>query len=169
MDIRQLSAEDAEIFQALRLFALQESTTAFGSSFEEERDRSHVQIASFLTGSRERLTLGAFVNQQLAGIVRIGRETSLKERHRGFIRSMYVLPQHRGLGIGTVLLQEALNIAATWRGLQQLTLTVTAGNESAIAVYSKVGFIECGRAPSALYVEGVYYDEIQMVKQNGAV
>jgi RimJ/RimL family protein N-acetyltransferase len=163
LHIRPLSAEDASTFQALRLAALQESPTAFSSSFDEEVDRTLMQVASFLAGSPERVILGAFTGQQLIGIVGVGREAALKERHRGFIRSMYVSPQGRGRGVGTALLQQALAVASEWAGVEQLTLAVTAGNEPAIAVYLNAGFVEYGRAPRALCIGDAYYDEVQMV------
>jgi hypothetical protein len=39
MEIRQLSGEDAEMYRALRLRGLDESPTAFGSSYAEEVGR----------------------------------------------------------------------------------------------------------------------------------
>jgi len=84
MNIRLLTPADAQAFQALRLSALLDSPTAFGSSHEEECDRPLVQVADSLRPEAGRQVLGAWVEGQLVGIVGVGREGGLKERHRGF-------------------------------------------------------------------------------------
>lgn len=169
MLIRPLTADDAESFRNFRLLALQESPTSFGSSHEEESDRSLAQIASFLVDSPERVVFGAFVDASLAGLCGVGRETALKERHRGFIRSMYVAPEQRGRSLGDQLLRCACERAAQWPGLEQLTLAVSVGNESALALYLRQGFTVYGRAPRALRIGSIYVDELLMVKHLGPV
>jgi RimJ/RimL family protein N-acetyltransferase len=168
MHIRRLNSEDAAPFLELRLQALLESPTSFGSSFEEERDRSQAQVAQFLSGSSERAVIGAFQSEELIGIVGVGRETALKQRHIAFIRSMYVTAPSRGLRLGTALIAEALKVAFGWIGLQQLTLAVNASNASAIALYTRAGFVVFGRHPNALFVNGSYHDELHMVRQSAA-
>ncbi|MEB0032270.1 GNAT family N-acetyltransferase [Undibacterium sp. RTI2.1] len=163
MQIRRLLASDAVAFQKLRLFGLQESPTAFGSSYEEEVDRSTPEIAKSLEEQVGKTIFGAFANHTLLAIVAVGRETSIKGRHRGFIRSVYVEPSVRGQGIGKALMQHAMKFARTMPDLRQVTLTVTDGNHAAITTYLALGFKICGTAPEALYVDGKYYDEVQMV------
>lgn len=163
MRIRRLLPADAGAFQDLRLRGLLESPTAFGSSYEEEVDRSIPAIAASLAEGTGRNMFGALIDNQLVGVVGVGREPALKQLHRGFIRSMYVAPQARGRGIGKALMQEAVHFARAMPGLRQLTLTVTAGNSAALATYKGFGFKVYGTAPAALQVQGIYYDEIQMV------
>ena len=106
---------------------------------------------------------GAFIDTRLVGVVGVGRESGVKEEHRGFIRSMYVAPEVRHQGIGTALMARAIQFAKAMPGLRQLTLAVTAGNTPAIATYENFGFVVCGTAPEALFVNSRYYDELQMV------
>lgn len=168
MQIRRLVAEDARVYQEFRLAALQECPTAFSSSFEEERNRSQAQVAHFLSGSPEQVFFGAFSQNRLVGAVRVGRESALKVQHTGFIRSMYVAPSSRGRGIGAAILHEALAMAAGWIGLEQLSLSVTAISTPAIALYLHAGFVECGRMPRAIFVDGSYHDELHMVRFQSA-
>jgi RimJ/RimL family protein N-acetyltransferase len=164
MQIRRLDSSDAAAYQTLRLRALRESPTAFGSSYEEECDTPIEVIAGFLAAGSNRDTFGALIKEQLVGMIGIGRESGRKERHKGFIRSMYVAPDHRGKGVGRRLLSEALAFAESTPELQQVTLAVTAGNVAAITLYESMGFRPFGVAPAALLVEGVFHDEIQMVR-----
>ncbi|NBQ92086.1 MAG: GNAT family N-acetyltransferase, partial [Betaproteobacteria bacterium] len=53
---------------------------------------------------------------------------------------------------------------AAWDGVEQITLSVTASNHAAVGLYQSVGFVEVGRMPRALRVDGVYYDELNMVR-----
>jgi RimJ/RimL family protein N-acetyltransferase len=163
MHIRRLGPSDAADFQELRLRGLSESPTAFGSSYEEEASRPIPAIAASLAEDSGRNMFGAFMDTKLVGVVGVGRETSLKERHRGFVRSMYVAPEARRQGVGKALMRVAVDFAKSMPGLRQLTLAVTAGNSAAITTYEGFGFRVCGTAPEALHVQGRYYDELQMV------
>ena len=167
MNLRKLHAADSESFFKLRLHGLQESPSAFGSSYDEEKDRTIEQIDEHLDGSNERVFVGAFDEEHLVGIVGVGREQGVKERHIAFLRSMYVSPIARGKGLGRRLVVAALHRAATWDGVLQITLAVTASNEPAVYLYRSVGFREVGRMPRALLHEGEYFDELSMVYDTG--
>ncbi len=164
MVIRGLGPDDAAAYLALRLLALRESPTAFGTSYEEEVGRSLDEVRRALHTAFGWNLLGAFIGEALVGMARLDREESLKERHRASLRSMYVHPAHRRAGVGRVLVQEQLDIAHTMPGLRQITLAVTAGNAPAISLYESFGFTSYGVAPEALCVAGAYYDEVQMVR-----
>lgn len=57
----------------------------------------------------------------------------------GHVTQICVAPQLRGRGLGKALMQEcARNLAQ--RGYQMLTLTVTASNQNAVALYERMGF-----------------------------
>ena len=81
---------------------------------------------------------------------------------------MYVQPQRRGVGLGRRLLGLALDCAAGWVGVEQITLAVTTRNVAAQALYRSAGFVEYGVAPRALCVAGSYHDESLLVKHLGA-
>lgn len=66
------------------------------------------------------------------------------------------------LGVGSALFQYALAFARETGVLKNMWLDVRADNERAIALYQKFGFAQIGRRKNALFVNGVYYDEILM-------
>lgn len=69
MNIRRLRASDAPAFQALRLYGLKESPSAFGSSFEEEQTRTIQQVEHHLEGTQERVFFGSFADGGLLGMI----------------------------------------------------------------------------------------------------
>jgi ribosomal protein S18 acetylase RimI-like enzyme len=164
MQIRRLNPSDASAFQTLRLQALRECPSAFSSSYEEEYETPITVIAGRLAPESGRDMFGAFSGTELVGTVGFGREEALKLAHKGFIRGMYVSAPFRNQGIGRQLVSHALEHAASLSGVRQVTLTVTASNLAAIALYKKMGFTAFGLEPAALLVNGEFHDEIYMVR-----
>lgn len=163
MLIRLLVPSDAFAFQALRLAALRECPSAFSSSYEEECTTPLAVIEARLAADSGRNVFGAFDGADLVGMVVIGREDAQKLRHKAGIRGMYVCASQRGKGVGKLLLEQALACAASMQGLRQVNLSVTASATAAVALYSSMGFVVFAHEPGALLVDGVLYDDMQMV------
>lgn len=164
MLIRRLAPPDAFAFHALRLAALRECPSAFSSSYEEECETPLTIIAARLAPDSGRDVFGAFDGAELAGMVVIGREEARKLRHKASIRGMYVCASQRGKGVGRRLLEQALDCAAAMPGLLQVNLSVTASQSAAVALYQAMGFTVFAREPGALMVDGVLYEDMQMVR-----
>lgn len=81
-------------------------------------------------------------------------------RHTGKL-GLGVIKSHRGRGIGTKLLQLAIEDAYE-KGRTRIELDVFASNTNAHALYRKLGFVEEGRQQKARYLDGVYDDFILM-------
>lgn len=162
MLIRRLLPSDAAAFQALRLASLRECPSAFSSSWEEECD---TPLAAIQDNLALRNIFGAFDGDALAGFVGAGREAQLKTRHKAYIRAMYTAPAHRGKGAGRMLMEQAIACASAMEGVTQITLAVTVGKVAALALYESLGFVAYGHELHALCIDGVFYDEIQMVRE----
>ena len=162
--IRQLERTDAQEFQRLRLFALQNNSTSFGSSFEEEVKKSLEQFEVFIDSTNERVFWGAFEDDKLIGMVGLGREDGVKTEHKGFIRSMFVDPSARKRGVASELIGTAINYSEVQMKLEQLTLAVNSTNIEAINLYKKFRFVEYGIEPNALKIEGKYFAEVLMYR-----
>jgi len=159
MEIRRLtSLEDAEKYRSLRLEALQNSPESFASSFEEEKDLTIHNIKDRLQ-SNDSFTYGAFEDRELVGIITLYKEKVYKLSHRAHIGAMYVSPANRSLGIGTVLMDEAITKAKEIEGLEQVYLAVVSTNEPAKKLYSSLGFEVFGTEKRGLRLENNrYYD-----------
>ena len=66
------------------------------------------------------------------------------------------------LGIGSIAMQAMIDFAKSTNFLRTLSLEVREGNERAIALYQRFGFVEVGRHKARINVRGTYYDEILM-------
>lgn len=163
MKVRPLTEADAAAFQALRLEGLQDTPTAFSSSYEEEVDRPLDVVAERLAPTDDRVVFGAFEGDALQGVLGLLRMHHLKERHKAVIWGMYVTPAARGHGLARTLMDTALARARAMPGLRQVLLGVEAGNRSALALYATCGFRPYGTEPKALVVDGVARDELFMV------
>ncbi len=147
MEIRRLNPEDAVLYKALRLEALQNHPEAFGSDYEAEKDRPVDQYATRFQ-SEQTATFGAFHEAQL-----------VKMRHRANLFAMYVTPRARKQQVGRQLVQEALRALEERPWIEQVHLSVVRTNEAAKALYRSLGFESYAIEPRALKVDDTYHDE----------
>jgi RimJ/RimL family protein N-acetyltransferase len=161
--LRELGPDDVDAYRPLRLEALQETPSAFASSFEEESARDPATLRERLRAGPDQAVFGAFLDGRLVGTSAIFRLPRLKERHKAFLVGMYVAPAARRTGLGRALVAAVLERARTMPGLRQVLLGVEAGNAPARALYEAFGFEAFGYERDALVVDGAAYDEIHMV------
>ena len=69
-----------------------------------------------------------------------------------------------GQGIGRALLAEFDRLARQLPGLEQVVLSVTAGNAHAVRLYEGAGFVRYGLQPRAIKVDGQYHDKALMIR-----
>jgi putative acetyltransferase len=77
---------------------------------------------------------------------------------------MMVLDDWQGQGIGSALLQAALDLADQWLNLLRLELTVYTDNTAAIALYKKFGFEIEGTNRNAAFRAGKFVDTLMMAR-----
>ncbi|MHC2333866.1 GNAT family N-acetyltransferase [Bradyrhizobium sp. USDA 4454] len=160
IQIRRLLPADAALYREIRLEALRVSPEAFGSAYETESAYPVEWFADRLT--RGAVILGAFRGDEIAGIVGFVTAEGPKQRHKGELVSMYVRPAARRGGVGRLLVEAALELAA--ETVERVLIAVVKGNEQAHRLYRSAGFVEYGLEQRALKIEGRYYDDILMAK-----
>jgi ribosomal protein S18 acetylase RimI-like enzyme len=164
MLIRILTEEDLDALWSIRLRSLQENPEAFGSTYDETLQRGKESLRQRLRQPHAASCfLGAFDDERLVGIVAYVREAGTKGQHKGYIISMYVMPEQRGRGIGKALLAEAIALARALPGLDQLLLAVVTVNTAARQLYHSLGFEVYGLEPRALKQGDQYWDEELMI------
>nr|WP_237167850.1 GNAT family N-acetyltransferase [Paenibacillus yonginensis] len=95
MEIRVLTAEDAEIYREIRLRSLKENPEAFLTTYEREQNLPIEELRQKIKATEHQFTLGAFMDGELAGIVTFVRESRAKITHKGNVFAMYVSPEFR--------------------------------------------------------------------------
>ncbi|QOZ33743.1 GNAT family N-acetyltransferase [Bradyrhizobium sp. CCBAU 53421] len=160
IEIRRLLPADAALYRDIRLEALRLSPEAFGSAYETESIHPVGWFAERL--ERGAAILGAFQGSELAGIVGFVREVGPKRQHKGALVGMYVRQAARRAGVGRLLVDAALELAA--QSVELVQLVVVKGNEPACRLYRRAGFVEYGLEQHALKIGGRYYDDILMAK-----
>lgn len=69
---------------------------------------------------------------------------------------------YRDKGYGTEAIRLILEYGFKYLNLYNIKLDVMGFNERAIACYKKCGFKECGRRRKCKYINGKYYDSVEM-------
>jgi ribosomal protein S18 acetylase RimI-like enzyme len=159
--IRALGALDLPAFRVMRLDALRLHPRAYGSSYDEESEYTLDDFAARWPTAPGML-LGAFADDRLIGFTGMQVPQKIKQRHKGFIYSVYVDAAFRRRGVAEGLMTAAI-MAAHKAGLRYVWLTVAAENENARQLYERLGFRRFGTEPRGLLVDGAFVDEDMMV------
>jgi putative acetyltransferase len=77
---------------------------------------------------------------------------------------MTVRDDWQGKGVGTALMEAALDLADNWLNLKRLELTVYADNAAGIALYEKFGFEIEGTHRCFAFRNGEYVDACSMAR-----
>jgi ribosomal protein S18 acetylase RimI-like enzyme len=162
--IRRLRAEsptDITQYWQVRNQGLKEFPDAFTTSHEEGAATAPEKLAKRFGGENsDDFVIGAFsATDKLLGCTGFERETRTKQRHKGKVIGMYVIPDARGTGLGRKILAALLLEAKQLDGLEQIILSVTHSNEGARLLYISMGFVTFGIERNAIKVGQNYYDK----------
>lgn len=145
--VHRLRAHHWRRWRELRLRALAESPESFSSTYEENvrfsdetwRERAH----AFATPAGDR---AMFVAIDHASGVWIGCAGGYVDTDGTTnLISMWVAPEHRGRGFGRSLVEAVIDWARA-AGHDWLRLDVVRGRDSAVRLYSRLGFRPTGRS-----------------------
>jgi ribosomal protein S18 acetylase RimI-like enzyme len=142
--IHPITPAAAATFKAVRLRALRDSPSAFGSTYAREvlfSDEDWQRRAAQFHGERA-IGFLAFDGDDPSGIVAAFLEE--KDPAEAHLISMWVAPTHRRRGIGRLL----VNVVIEWaqsKAAQTLHLMVTSSNDLAVRFYERLGFVKTGK------------------------
>ncbi len=164
VEICKLGLSDAEDYRTLMFHGYEHCPQAFTSTVE---DRAALPLSWWeerlgRSSNPSSAVIGARRDGDLCGVVGISYYARQRVRHKAKLFGVYVRESDRGLGIGGKLIDVALDELRRRDGIEIVQLSVTASNEAAQALYRKKGFVEYGREPDAIALDGGYLDKIFM-------
>jgi RimJ/RimL family protein N-acetyltransferase len=167
MHIRILTINDAVAYHSFRLEGLRLYPDAFRSAYEDDVKKPLAWAQKRIVPSSDNpdgFVLGAFdeADDQLIGATSLETSAALKVKHCAHVLGMLVAPAHAGKGIGGELLKALINKASAISYVEQLHLTVTSTNATAIALYEHHGFTHDGIERRALKIGEQYFDKLHM-------
>jgi RimJ/RimL family protein N-acetyltransferase len=169
IELRPLEYADLESFIELQRKALEHAPELFGSDYDWVQSLSILNIEQRFTkylSYPSNFILGAFHRQiDLVGMVGFSSDHhSSKLRHKARVWSMFVIPEFRGRGLATMLMESVIDTAHTVLDCEQIQLAVSTQNVASYSLYLRLGFAVYGTEVHALKVGPEYVDEYLMVK-----
>jgi RimJ/RimL family protein N-acetyltransferase len=166
MTIIALTAQHALQYRDLMLHGYEHAADAFTSTPQE---RAELPLSWWAERIADPQGLGiafaAMDEDRLVGTVALEFSSKPKTRHKAHLIGMYLLPSHRGHGLGRKLVDKALAHAAQQPGVLVVTLTVTEGNTPAVALYEAAGFRAFGVEPMAIRTPSGFKAKVHMWKE----
>jgi GNAT superfamily N-acetyltransferase len=141
--LRAISAADKDLYRETRLRALQDTPSAFGSTYAREAaftDAEWQQRAANLA-SGHAIGYLALDGDLACGLIAALPSEEIPNCYT--VVSMWVAPTHRRLGVGTLLI-DGIKEWAESRNAHELRLMVTSNNPSAMDFYLRNGFTPTG-------------------------
>ena len=152
-------------FRDVRLRALLDTPSAFGSTYERERELSDTEwMGRAIRWNGER-GVGFLAIDEGIGCGMVGSILDEDDATVATLVSMWTAPTHRRRGIARRLV-DAVTAWARSRDVAVMRLMVTSNNAAAIAFYEQLGFACTGR--SEPYPNDASLVELEMLRWLGA-
>ena len=163
--IREAEAEDAaELVTFLNCVSLETDFTSLDGDGILLTSEEMEVFLNKQASSDNQITLLAFLNDKIAGIVNITADQRKRVRHIGDL-FIVIGKRYWNNGLGSLLIEGAIEWAQASGILRRLQLTVQTRNQAAVHLYQKHGFVIEGRQERGAYIEeGKFIDVYLMGK-----
>ena len=158
-----LLIREAEVEDATGLIALLDQIgheSSFTSLDENGIAMSESEMQRFIDKqdqSDNQITLLAYLNEELAGVINITADQRPRVRHIGDI-FLGIKKAYWGNGLGSILMEEAIEWAQSSGSIRRLQLTVQKRN-----LYKKLGFIIEGQQERGACIEGGEFLDVYLM------
>ncbi|MCL5974809.1 MAG: GNAT family N-acetyltransferase [Gammaproteobacteria bacterium] len=123
------------------------------SEFKPDSELQALGLAAIIEGDGIGDILVAKQSGQIIGMVNLLYTVSTALGSRvAILEDMVIAPQHRGLGVGSVLLKNAIDFAKQ-KGCKRITLLTDNDNEAAHRFYEQHGFMESSMLAYRLFLD----------------
>ena len=149
VSVERIQPDEGPVLREIRLRSLLDAPEAFGQRYDEAAATSDSDWDATARASSEGSRRVWFLARESADGVPIG---VVQARRRPpfdcLLFSMWVAPEARRLGVGTLLIDAVRDWGADW-GAQRVVLWVLAANEPAMRFYDRIGFTVLNDGPDA--------------------
>ena len=165
-----LLIREAEVEDATELIALLDQIgheSSFTSLDENGIAMSESEMELFIdqqAQSDNQIILLAFLNDELVGVINITADQRPRVCHIGDV-FLGIKKAYWGNGLGSILMEEAIEWAQSSGSIRRLQLTVQKRNTAAVHLYEKMGFIIEGLQERGAYIEGGEFLDVYLMGQ----
>lgn len=153
--IDRLPEEKWQEYKEIRLEALKNDSTSFGSSYEEEV----IKPEEFWRSRIKDVLFALNEDGKIVGLMAFLISSRRKTRHKAELFSVYVRSSYRRQSIGTKMLKAALHLIKQDAAVIKVNLTVGSSQKPAIKLYESIGFRKTGTLHKEVLIDGKFYDE----------
>ncbi len=154
----RVDESDWRLYKQVRLAQLLDAPRAFDTTYEQASQRTDEEWLDLVRTIRIWLALSDGLGIGSVALSRFPEQAPDEDCLIG----MWVAPTARGLGVGELLVQTAVD-DATARGLARVTLDVADENAPAIGLYERLGFERTGRTGALRHDPSI--TEVEMARQ----
>ncbi len=162
LTVCRLVADEWQDYRAIRLAMLQESPSAFGSTYAEG---ARLDEQLWRRRLADNVVFLARLDTAPAGSVMYS-EYGMTDPDDGALYGMWVDPDLRGAGVGRALVG-AVIAQAQAAGKRRIVLHVVAANDPAGRLYERAGFVPTGRTIPYPHDDRVVEVEMELVLEDG--
>ena len=156
-----LGPRDWRDLRAIRLEALRSEPVAYSSSYEETLVRPDEHWRQRLANDHS-VHLLARAQSRPVGMVGGYLGSDEGDDSVAVVFGMYVAIEHRGEGVGRLLLTSLIDRLSAFPQITTIRLGVTETQEPARRLYESVGFQVVGKTEDGIVVDDRRYDELIM-------
>lgn len=144
LDIKVLTPNDWDVLRKIRLTALDEAPNMFLSTYRQEKeyDRSKWQ-SEFSRGEWYVGMVASRSHDEPVSVLGMTREPGTPI-HQRFLEYLWVAPEFRRRGVAFTMIRLVLDQLRSV-GVRTVFLWVLDGNDNAMRLYKRLGFVSCNK------------------------
>lgn len=161
ISIRRPADEHEEIFSLIKILSDESDNFPFTSEDFGLDSRNIGAFADYLNSRENSVFYIAEADSRIVGLGYLEGGKRARTAHCVNL-GIGVLDEFSNKGIGTAILKELIRFASEGEYIAKIDLQVKSDNTKAIALYKKCGFVPEGKTSRALFIDGEFYDYLNM-------
>jgi len=161
LEIRKPIGEDEAVFRLIETLSDESNNFPFSSDDFGLTALNIGEYISYLNSRENSVFYIAKLDNEIVGLGYIEGGKRTRTSHCSNL-GLGVLARYNSLGIGSMITKSLVEYARNGEVVAKIDLQVRTDNRRAINVYKKCGFLLEGKSTRALFIDGEFYDYINM-------